>query len=129
MVELGGNDALRGQHLDNTEANLREIVRRGQAAGARVVLLGMDLPTNYGPDSTHDFAEIYERVADEENATLVPGFMREVGIDPSLLQPDGLHPTAEGQRQLAEKLAPVLDAIVADRDLPPSAPSDWNEDR
>jgi acyl-CoA thioesterase-1 len=130
VVELGGNDALRGQDLDNTEANLREIIRRGQAAGARVVLLGMDVPTNYGPDYSQDFSEMYVRIAEEENATLVPGFVREVGMDPSLLQPDGLHPTAEGQRQLAEKLAPVLDAIVADSDLPaPSAPSDENEDR
>ena len=90
----------------------------------------MDVPTNYGPDYSRDFSEMYVRIAEEENATLVPGFVREVGMDPSLLQPDGLHPTAEGQRQLAEKLAPVLDAIVADSDFPaPSAPSDENEDR
>jgi acyl-CoA thioesterase-1 len=113
VVELGGNDALRGQDLDNTEANLREIVRRGQAAGARVVLLGMDVPTNYGPDYSQDFSEMYVRIAEEENATLVPGFVREVGMDPSLLQPDGLHPTAEGQRRLAENLLPVLEPLTA----------------
>ena len=93
---------------------LREIVRRGQAAGAEVVLLGMDVPTNYGPDFTQAFSEMYMRVADEEGTNLVPGFVREVGVDPSLLQADGLHPTAEGQRRLAEKLVPVLEAIVAD---------------
>ena len=130
VVELGGNDALRGQDLSNTETNLREIVRRGQAAGARVVLLGMDVPTNYGPDYSRAFSNMYVRIADEEGATLVPGFVREVGVDPSLLQPDGLHPTAEGQRQLAAKLAPVLEAILADSDLlAPSATSKENEDR
>ena len=130
VVELGGNDALRGQDLSNTETNLREIVRRGQAAGARVVLLGMDVPTNYGPDYSRAFSNMYVRIADEEGATLVPGFVREFGVDPSLLQPDGLHPTAEGQRQLAAKLAPVLEAILADSDLlAPSATSKENEDR
>ena len=98
VVELGGNDALRGQPLDNIEANLRQIVRRARQQGAYVLLLGMDLPTNYGPEYSRDFAAIYERVARDESATLVPGFVREVGLDPGLLQPDGLHPTAEGQR-------------------------------
>lgn len=118
VVELGGNDALRGQDLENVEANLREIVRRGLAAGARVVLLGMDVPTNYGPDYSREFSEIYARIAEEEGATLVPAFVREVGMNPSLLQADGLHPTVEGQRRLAAKLVPVLTKIVADR-VPP----------
>jgi len=121
VVELGGNDALRGQDLENTESNLREIVRRGQAAGARVVLAGMDVPTNYGPDYIRSFSEMYPRIAEEEGAILVPGFVRELGSDPSLLQADGLHPTAEGQRRLAEILAPVLEAIVGEDNL--SAPS------
>lgn len=117
VVELGGNDALRGQDLEATEANLRSIVRRGRAAGARVLLLGMDVPSNYGPDYGSRFADLYERVAAEEGVTLVPGFVREVGSDPALLQPDGLHPTAEGQRRLAETLLPHLEALL------PEAPS------
>ncbi len=120
VVELGGNDALRGQDLENTEANLREIVRRGQAAGARVVLLGMDVPTNYGPDYSRAFSEMYARIADEEGAALVPGFVREVGLDPTLLQADGLHPTAEGQRRLAVKLVPVLGPLVAAAETQPA---------
>ena len=125
VVELGGNDALRGQKLENTESNLREIVRRGLAAGARVVLLGMDVPTNYGPDYSRAFSEMYERIAEEEGATLVPGFVREVGTDPSLLQADGLHPTAEGQRLLAETLAPHLESALVQgtRPAPTDAPS------
>jgi acyl-CoA thioesterase-1 len=112
VVELGGNDALRGQDLEATEANLRSIVRRGRAAGARVLLLGMDVPTNYGPDYSGRFAAMYERIADDEEVTLVSGFVREMGSDPALLQPDGLHPTAEGQRLLAETLLPHLETLL-----------------
>lgn len=114
IIELGGNDALRGQPLANTESNLREIVRRGRDSGAEVVLLGMDVPTNYGPDYASAFAKLYPRIAEEEGAVLVPGFVRELGADPSLLQPDGLHPTAEGQRRLAERLLPTLTGLLED---------------
>lgn len=114
VVELGGNDALRGQSLENIEANLRQIVRRGREEGACVLLLGMDIPTNYGPDFGTAFAGMYVRIAEEEGATLVPGFVREVGADPALMQPDGLHPTAEGHRRLAKSLVPYLEQAVAD---------------
>ena len=113
VVELGGNDALRGQSLENTEANLRQIVRRSREAGARVLLLGMDIPTNYGPDYATAFAEMYVRVADEEGVTLVPGFVRQVGMDPELMQPDGLHPNVAGHRRLAQSLVPYLTDILA----------------
>jgi acyl-CoA thioesterase-1 len=112
VVELGGNDALRGQPLENIEENLQQIVRRGRESGARVVVLGMDLPTNYGPDYAGRFAEMYERIAREEKAELVPGFVREIGTNPSMMQPDGLHPTAEGHRLLAESLLPHLEPMV-----------------
>ena len=116
VVELGGNDALRGQELDTTEDNLRQIVRRGLEAGAQILLLGMDVPTNYGPDYATAFAEIYERISREEGVTLVPAFVREVGSKPSLLQADGLHPTAEGQQRLAETLEPYLRDLVLEID-------------
>jgi acyl-CoA thioesterase-1 len=115
IVELGGNDALRGQQLELTEENLRDIVRRGRAAGAEVVLCGMDAPTNYGSDYTAAFADIYPRIADDEGATLVSGFVRELGENPSLLQPDGLHPTAEGQRRLADRLLPAVVEVLGSR--------------
>ena len=112
VVELGGNDALRGQPLENTEKNLREIVRRGRAAGARVLLLGMDVPTNYGPEYTEGFAALYGRVAEEEDAELLPGFVREVALDPSLMMEDGLHPTAEGHRELATTLVAAIEQML-----------------
>jgi len=73
----------------------------------------MDIPTNYGPDYGTAFAEMYVRVAGEEGAALVPGFVREVGADPALMQPDGLHPTAEGHRRLAEIIVPYLEDVIA----------------
>jgi acyl-CoA thioesterase-1 len=112
VVELGANDALRGQPLPSTESNLRQIVRRGHESGARVLLLGMDVPTNYGAEYASAFAEMYVRIAEEEGAILLPGFVREVGADPELMQPDGLHPTAEGHRRLAEILVLSLDRLI-----------------
>jgi len=114
VVELGGNDALRGQPLENVEDNLRQIVGRGRESGAQVVLLGMDLPTNYGADYAGRFAQMYERIAREEEALLVPGFVREIGMDTAMMQPDGLHPTVEGHRVLAESLVPYLAPIVGE---------------
>jgi len=116
VVELGGNDALRGQRLDATRQNLRGIVRRGKEAGARVILVGMDVPPSYGPDYAGEFAELYGDIAREEEITLVPGFVREVGSNRRLMQPDGIHPTAEGQRMLAEKLLPYVEKAVAEID-------------
>jgi acyl-CoA thioesterase-1 len=112
VVELGGNDALRGQSLENTESNLRQIIRRGRERGARVLLLGMDIPTNYGPDYATAFSEMYHRIAEEEGATLVPAFVREIGMDPALMQADGLHPTVEGHRRLARTLLPYLARLL-----------------
>lgn len=112
VVELGGNDALRGQPLANTERNLREIVRRGRDAGALVLLLGMDVPTNYGREYAGAFSELYRRIAEDEQAELLPGFIREVGLDRSLMMPDGIHPTAEGHRQLAESLVAAIEPLL-----------------
>jgi len=112
VVELGGNDALRGQPIENTEMNLREIVRLAKKSGAVVILLGMDVPINYGPEYTTAFAELYPRIAEDSGAELVPGFVQALGADPTLLQPDGLHPTAEGQRRLAETLLPTLIEVL-----------------
>jgi acyl-CoA thioesterase-1 len=116
VVELGGNDALRGQPLANTRQNLRRIIRRAKDGGARVILAGMDVPPSYGPDYAGSFAKLYEEVAREEGIILVPGFVREVGLNRRLMQPDGIHPTAEGQRMLAEKLLPYLEEAVAEID-------------
>ena len=112
VLELGGNDALRGQPLENTERNLRIIVERPREAGARVIILGMDVPTNYGPDYGGRFSAMYARIAEDLNVTYVPGFIREVGLNRSLMQLDGIHPTAAGHRRLAELLLPHLESLI-----------------
>jgi acyl-CoA thioesterase-1 len=112
VLELGANDALRGQPLRGIEDNLRAIVARAREHGAQVLLVGMDIPTSYGPAYTREFAELYERLAREEGVAIVPQFIREVGADPALMQPDGLHPTVDGHRRLAELLAPALSDLI-----------------
>ncbi len=108
VVALGANDGLRGQPVASIEANLREIVRRARAAGARVVLAGMKMPPNYGPDYTRDFEALYARLARELDLPFIPFLLEGVAADPALNQADGIHPTAEGQRRIAELVAPVL---------------------
>jgi acyl-CoA thioesterase-1 len=108
VVALGANDGLRGQPVAAIEDNLRQIVRRARAAGARVVLAGMKMPPNYGPDYTRDFAALYARLARELDLPFIPFLLAGVAADPALNQPDGIHPTAEGQRKIADLVAPVL---------------------
>lgn len=115
VVGLGGNDGLRGLDLKASEDNLRAIALKSREAGASVLLLGMLIPPNYGPEYATQFREVYPRVAKETGATLVPFLLEGVGGDPSLNQPDGIHPTAEGHEILAENVAPSLLGMVAGR--------------
>jgi acyl-CoA thioesterase-1 len=112
VVGLGGNDALRGLPLDGTEENLREIVTRCQASGARVLLLGMRMLPNYGPDYVRRFESIYPRLAKELDVPLVPFLLAKVGGVRRLNQDDGIHPTAEGQRLVAQNVLPYLRKLV-----------------
>jgi len=112
-VGLGANDGLRGTPIEEIEGNLRQIVRGAQAAGAEVLLLGMQIPPNYGPDYAGRFAAIYPRLARELGVPLVPFLLAGVGGDPSLNQADGIHPTALGQERLADNVLPYLRRALA----------------
>lgn len=112
VVELGPNDGLRGLPLEMTEANLRAIVERSRAAGARVLLVGMQIPPNYGPDFAGAFRDLYPRLARELDVPLVPFLLDGVGGEPGLNLPDGLHPNAEGQRRAAENVLPHLRELL-----------------
>jgi acyl-CoA thioesterase I len=111
VVGLGANDGLRGLPVEQTESNLREIVSRSQAAGARVLLLGMKIPPNYG-DYAIQFEEIYPRVARDLGVPLVPFLLEGVGGVPDLNLPDGIHPNGEGQERVAENVVPYLRELV-----------------
>ena len=108
VVGLGVNDAFRGQPVDRIEANLRAIVKQAKSARARVLLLGMRVPTNYGPDYAEAFAAIYPRIAKSEKVTLMPFLLDGVGGHPELNLDDGIHPNQEGQRMVANN---VLDYV------------------
>lgn len=112
VVCLGANDGLRGLPLDQTEENLRQIIRRAQAAGARVLLLGMLVPPNYGPDYARSFAAIYPQLAQELGVPLMPFLLEDVAAVPELNQADGIHPSARGQEILAENVLPWLRPLL-----------------
>lgn len=112
VVGLGANDALRGQPLEETEANLRQIVSTARGAGAAVLLLGMRIPTNYGPDYAEGFADLYPRIAGDLDVPLVPFLLEGVGGVPALNLPDGIHPNAEGHRKVAGNVAGALRPLV-----------------
>jgi acyl-CoA thioesterase-1 len=111
VIELGGNDGLRGVDPAVTEANLRELVATARDAGARVLLLGVRLPPNYGANADA-FDAIYPRVAAELDVPYVPFFMEGVGGEPGMNLPDGLHPTAAGHERLADNVEDALAAAL-----------------
>ena len=112
VIELGGNDGLRGQSIDAIETNLRAIVRKAKDAGARVLLLGMLIPPSYGLEYARDFEALYARIAKDEETAFVPRFMSEVGGRAKLNLEDGLHPNRAGHEKLAEALAPQLRELL-----------------
>lgn len=112
VVGLGGNDGLRGLPLEQAESNLRQIVGRSKEAGARVLLLGMQIPPNYGPEYAEGFKEMYPRVAEDLDVPLLPFLLEGVGGVAELNQADGIHPTAEGQEKVAETVAPYLAGML-----------------
>lgn len=113
VVSLGGNDGLRALDAEMSEANLRRIVVEARAAGARVLLAGMQVPPNYGPDYAERFRAIYPRLAAELDVPLVPFLLAGVGGDPALNQGDGIHPNAAGQERVAEVVLPYLKDVLA----------------
>lgn len=112
LVELGANDALRGQDLGGVRANLDAIVTRFQAGGARVLLLGMRLPPNYGTPYAGEFERLYAEIAKRRRLAFMPFFLDGVGAMAALNQPDGIHPTAEGYRIIVDRLWPYLAPLL-----------------
>lgn len=108
IVALGANDGLRGHSPDALRDNLMRIVERVRASGARVLLAGMRVPPNYGAEYARAFAAVYPAVARATGAPLAPFLLDGVAGNPRLNQADGIHPTAEGQRVIAERLWPYL---------------------
>ena len=113
IVELGANDGLRGLPVSLMRANLARIIERFQAAGVTVVLAGMKVPPNYGPDYSRTFAAAFPDLAAHYRTPLIPFFLDGVaGVD-ALTQPDGLHPTSEGYRVIVDRIWPILRPLLA----------------
>jgi len=115
IVELGGNDALRGLPLQTTRDNLRAMIRASHAAGAKVLLLGMDMPPNYGERYRAEFRAVYSDLAREERVALVPFFLAGVADGPqaaALFQEDRIHPNEKAQPQLLDNVWPALRPLL-----------------
>ena len=114
VLELGGNDGLRGINLDVTKNNLQKIIDKVEQAypEAPIVLAGMQVPPNLGPDYTEEFKKIFPELAEENDIYLIPFLLKGVGGSEKLNQSDGIHPTAEGHKVLAENAWKVLKPIL-----------------
>lgn len=112
IVELGGNDGLRGVSLKSIEANVRAILKKLDDKDVDALLLGMKLPTNYGQEYTAGFEQLFVRIAEDTGVPFVAFFLEGVAMDPDLNLPDGLHPNTAGHRALAQNLLPVLRPLV-----------------
>lgn len=112
VIELGGNDGLRGQAPQQLQQNLASMVSASQQAGAKVLLLGMRLPPNYGERYTQAFARVYQQVAEAGRVPLVPFFLDGVGGVPQMMQADGIHPAAVAQQRLLENVWPQLKPML-----------------
>lgn len=114
VLELGGNDGLRGYPIARIRGNLARMVALAREAGARVLLVGMHIPPNYGPRYTEAFHATYREIAERDGVALVPFLLEGVATDASLMQGDGIHPTAAAQPLLLDNLWPTLLALLED---------------
>jgi acyl-CoA thioesterase-1 len=112
ILELGANDGLRGLPLTATRANLAGMIDQFRQGGAKVLLAGITLPRNYGPDYIQAFEKIYRDLARDKRVALIPFLLEGVATNPSLMQPDSLHPTAEGARRVAATVLRHLQPLL-----------------
>ncbi|MDR9457311.1 MAG: arylesterase [Salegentibacter sp.] len=112
VLELGANDGLRGVPLEETRKNLREIIEivREKNPDTRIILAGMQIPPNMGEEYTSEFRNIFPELAEEYDLEMIPFLLEDVAGIPNLNQQDGIHPTAEGQKIMAENVWEVLES-------------------
>jgi acyl-CoA thioesterase I len=112
IIELGGNDGLRGQPPAQLQQNLARMVDAATASGAKVLLLGMRLPPNYGQRYTQAFAQVFSDIAADKQVPLVPFLLEGVGGVPGMMQADGIHPAVAAQPQMLENVWPRLEPLL-----------------
>jgi acyl-CoA thioesterase-1 len=112
IIELGGNDGLRGLPLATSRENLRRAIELARTAKARVLLVGMMIPPNYGERYSREFREMFTTLAAGHSLALVPFLLDRVALEPGLMQPDGIHANAKGQPQMLENVWPKLKPLL-----------------
>lgn len=112
IIELGGNDGLRGLPLEVTRANLAAMIEQSQAAGARVVLAEMRIPPNYGRSYTEKFNGNYAELADRYGVVLLPFVLDEIALEPGMMQADGIHPTVAAQPVILDRVWASLEPLL-----------------
>ena len=112
IVELGGNDGLRGLPLATSRENLQRAINLVRGAKAKVLLVGMMIPPNYGPRYAQEFRDIFAGLATRNSVALVPFLLDEVALKPEFMQDDGIHPNAKGQPRMLENLWPRLKPLL-----------------
>ncbi|GGW32361.1 arylesterase [Arenibacter certesii] len=115
VLELGANDGLRGIPLAETKKNLQDIIDivKTENPDTVIILAGMQIPPNMGPEYTSEFKNIFPKLASQNNLILIPFLLENVAGIPELNQPDGIHPTAEGQRIIAQNIWPVIHEAIS----------------
>lgn len=113
ILELGANDALRGQNLMTVRRNLKTMIERIQTQNARILLLGIRLPTNYGPAYDRAIQSMYTKLAEQYQLTFDPFFLETVALDPAYMQSDGLHPNAQAQPLILKRLWPKIESLIS----------------
>lgn len=112
ILELGGNDGLRGQPLKLLENNLQTMIDASKNSGAEVILAGMQIPPNYGPRYSTEFKALYEKLAEKNQSGLIPFLLEGIGGKAELMQRDGIHPTAEAQQIIVENALPEIQKFL-----------------
>lgn len=112
VIELGANDGLRGLPLTDLHANLSSMIDEAQHGGAKVLLLGIEMPVNYGPQYRDGLRAVYADLAKEKRAALVPFLLEGVALNPALMQEDGLHPVAAGEPHVLDNVWPKLKPLL-----------------
>jgi len=112
IIELGANDGLRGLALAATRANFESMIAASQKAGARVLLVGMQLPPNYGRDYTDKFKTLYPDLAQQHKTALAPFLLDGIGDKPELFQADGIHPLAQAHPRMLDNVWPALESLL-----------------
>jgi len=117
VIELGGNDGLRGLSLDVTRNNLQQMLTLSKESGAQLVLAGIQLPPNYGLTYTERFANMFVELAEEHGAALIPFILEDIALNPALMQDDGIHPNVEAQPVLLDLVWKALQPLLKKQEL------------